>query len=123
MNYSNPFSTLYAPYLSQPYPQTAPQFNIGWTQGEVGAKQHYVPPNSTTVLFDGDDPNVFYWKSTDSSGMPTIRIADYTFRDSGQINTTYVSKDDLEDLKKQIQELKEDIDGLSIKRSKKKEED
>ncbi|MBO4703981.1 MAG: hypothetical protein J5617_04060 [Bacilli bacterium] len=121
MDYNNPFAY---PTFSQQFQKQSPQFTVGWVQGgEIGAKQYYVPPNSTAVLFDAENAEIFYWKSTDSSGMPTIRIADFKFRDNLQAAASPVTKDDIDELRNQIKELREDLDGLSIKRVKKKEDD
>jgi hypothetical protein len=123
LDYTNPYA--YYPASQSLFQKQSPQFTVGWVQGgEAGAKQHYVPPNSTAVLFDADNAEIFYWKSTDSSGMPTIRVADFKFRDSIQASTAIpVTKEDIEELRNQIKELREDLDGLSIKKTKKKEDD
>lgn len=78
------------------YPQYYPQFQQNtpgsqqnnaqngqpiWIQGEQAAKSYLVAPNNTVVLFDSEAQTI-YLKSADASGMPAIKILDYTVRDS-----------------------------------------
>lgn len=69
----------------QPTMQAAnnpPQTNQGllWVQGEAAARSYLVAPNTTVLLMDSES-QVFYLKSTDTSGMPMpLRIFDYTER-------------------------------------------
>ena len=67
--------------IAQQTPQNPPQSNQGliWVQGESGAKAYLMVPNSTVMLMDSED-SVFYLKSTDASGMPTLRTFDYKER-------------------------------------------
>ena len=95
-------------YLQPPVQQNN---NITWVQGEAGAKSYLVAPNSTVPLWDSED-QVIYLKSADASGMPSIKILDYKIRDieTKNINisdNTYATKDDIEELKKEIEKLKE----------------
>lgn len=48
--------------------------------GIEGAKAYRMPPNSIVPLFDGAE-DVFYLKSTDGGGFPTIRVFDFTPRE------------------------------------------
>jgi hypothetical protein len=48
-----------------------------WVQGESGAKSFLVGAGQTVPLFDSED-SVFYIKSADMSGMPTLRKFKYT---------------------------------------------
>lgn len=53
-------------------------------QGESAARSYLVAPNTTVLLMDSES-QVFYLKSTDSSGMPLpLRIFDYTERPTQQ---------------------------------------
>ena len=73
------------PQVAQPVqqttaPQTQPQNNgngLTWVQGEAGAKSFLLAPNTTVMLMDSEN-DTFYLKSADASGMPTLRIFDYT---------------------------------------------
>lgn len=65
MNYYNP---VYTPQQSQQ--------GLIWVQGEAAAKSYLVAPNNTVVLMDSEGDK-FYIKSTDMSGMPTMRTFAY----------------------------------------------
>ena len=70
--------------MSQPQMSTSSQpvnNSIQWVQGLAGAKSYLVAPNTTVQLWDSEAP-VVYLKSADASGMPSIKILDYTVRDN-----------------------------------------
>ena len=72
----------YQPYFPQYYNQPSqPQASNGiiWVQGEAGAKSYMVAPNNTVQLWDSESQTI-YLKSADASGMPSMRILDYTIR-------------------------------------------
>lgn len=54
-----------------------------WVQGEAGAKAYPVAPGSSVILMDSES-NVFYIKSADQSGMPTMRTFEYRERTAAQ---------------------------------------
>lgn len=64
--------------------QQQPNNNIIWISGETSAKAYPIAPNSTVQLWDSEAP-VIYLKSADASGMPSIKILDYTVRNSGNV--------------------------------------
>lgn len=87
----------------QPQPQAPQQTSQGiiWVQGEAGAKSFMVAPNTTVQLWDSEAQTI-YLKSADASGMPTMRILDYTIRDQNTPTTSalmrqpeYVTHDEL----------------------------
>lgn len=93
----------------QYYPQNAPSGLI-WIQGEAAAKSYLVAPGSTVALFDSESQTI-YLKSADASGMPSMRVLDYTIRGAAPVSnpvtgTEYATKADIEELRKQIAELK-----------------
>ena len=111
-NYQMP---AYYPTQSNAYPT---QQSVGtntnaliWVQGEAGAKSYMVAPNQTVVLWDSEQDAV-YIKSADASGMPSIKVLDYTIRDNGAqkaeilAQKDFATKDDVELLKKEINALK-----------------
>ena len=111
MAYYNGFPATYQPMVPQ-YPvmqtqQQAPQNGLIWVQGEQAAKSYLVAPNSTVQLWDSEE-KVIYLKSADASGMPSMKILDYTIR--GDANTVqapaaeYATKDDLKALEEKIRE-------------------
>lgn len=63
-------------------PQPQPNGNgLIWVQGEEGAKAYLVANGNTVVLWDSENP-VIYLKSADNSGMPSMRILDWTERNT-----------------------------------------
>lgn len=91
--------------------------SIIWVSGEAGAKAYLVAPNNTVQLWDSESQTI-YLKSADASGMPTMRVLDYTFREAqkpqieGFDKKTYYAT--LEDIKS----LNERICALEGKRKK-----
>ena len=98
MAYNNYFPNSYNPYgfqpVSVPYEsnqtyglpniqgrQNQPQNGLNWVQGEAGAKAFPVAPNTTVDLWDSE-AQVIYLKSADASGMPSMKVLDYTIRDN-----------------------------------------
>lgn len=107
----------------QNQPQLAPNSNLIWVQGEAGAKSYLVAPNTTVQLWDSEN-QVIYLKSADGSGMPSIKTLDYTIRDAQkpqepikEVEGKYISKDELNGLKSQIEALRREVD--KIKKSRK----
>lgn len=88
------------------------QGGIIWVQGEAGAKSYLVAPNTTVQLWDSE-AQVIYLKSADASGMPSMKILDYTIRDNMQkqvtaptqesFNPAYVTKTEFDAFKQEIQ--------------------
>lgn len=141
-NYSNyqPMTQPYADRLAQlqSYQQSinppqmqapTPQVNQGllWVSGEVGAKSYLVAPNSTVLLMDSDAQR-FYLKSADNSGMPSLRVFEYTEvtnvpqnapqgsnLDENVLNGKYVTRQEYECLKRQYEIILNKIDTLSEK--------
>lgn len=77
-----------SPYQPQPQPVQQQQ-NPGmiWVQGEAGAKAFPLAPgvaplNSPMPLWDSEQQTV-YLKSVDASGIPSMKILDYTVREQG----------------------------------------
>lgn len=107
----NPFPIGYQPYYQANYQplQNQPQNQntaIIWVQGEAGAKSYPVAPNTTIQLWDSE-AQIVYLKSADASGMPSMKILDYTIRDNpSQVNALqkqpqidlsgYVTKEEFE---------------------------
>lgn len=54
-----------------------------WVQGETGAKSYLLTPNTTLPLWDSERQTI-YLKSTDASGMPSMKILDYVIREQAQ---------------------------------------
>lgn len=87
---------------------------IIWVQGESGAKSYLVAPNSTVQLWDSESHTI-YLKSADASGMPSIKILDYTIRnsqDNNQMQQNQEKNENVIDYESQIQELNNKIQKL-----------
>lgn len=140
--YNNGFPASYQPMYYQPqYQQVQPyvqaqqpaQQNNGiiWVQGEAGAKSYLVAPNTTVQLWDSESQCI-YLKSADASGMPSMKILDYTIRDNSPVNgpnsalnnqtinsTTYATRAEIEAVTAQIEGIKAQLEGLTAKRPRK----
>lgn len=125
MAYNNYYPTGYQP-MYQPNAYSTQMQNVGnqpntqnpliWVQGEAAAKSYPIAPNTSVPLFDSE-ANVIYIKSADMSGMPSIKILDYTVRDNAphkadiQPVADYATKDDLASIQKEIDALKAKFSG------------
>lgn len=69
------------PQQSLPPQNTNQQFNNNmiWVQGEEGAKAYLVGNGNTVVLWDSENQTI-YIKSADISGIPSMRVLDWTER-------------------------------------------
>ena len=111
----------------QPAPQNPVSNGIIWVQGEAGAKSYLVAPNNTIQLWDSESQTI-YLKSADASGMPSMKILDYTIRDTNpQIapaiapvdTANYVTKEELADLEERIRRK---LEKMTPKKEVKKDE-
>ena len=111
-------------------PQMAPQPQINqgllWVSGEVGAKSYLVAPNSTVLLMDSDAQR-FYLKSADMSGMPSLRIFEYTEvvnapqtsviapnSDLKELDGKYVTREEYDGLKSLYGKILERLDSVLV---------
>lgn len=94
----------------QPQAQITQNNPMIWVQGETGAKSYLLAPNTTLPLWDSESQTI-YLKSTDASGMPSMKIIDYTIRNTSTPQVPvqnqpheidYVTRDELEEFKKEI---------------------
>lgn len=121
--YNNGYPASYQQFYPQPViQQSTPQnqqTGLNWIQGEQSAKSYLVAPNSSVVLFDSESQTI-YIKSADASGMPSMKILDYTIRDVNKAvpapitddSAVYATKADIDDLRNKIKELKGKLDSL-----------
>lgn len=129
MNYPNYFNnglfgqnSGYIPPL-QNNPQSQSQNNLNWVQGEASARAWLIAPNSTVLLMDSEKQR-FYIKSADASGMPSMRIYEYTeignqTPTNTAINAEYASKEDIEALRVRIDALEHiEVPKIEKKRGK-----
>ena len=110
MAYYGGFPATYQPmFQAQQYQAPQQQNQQGgliWVQGEAAAKSYMVAPGNTVQLWDSEE-KVIYLKSADPSGMPSIKILDYTIR--GEEKETpaeeYATKAEVAALAEKIKEL------------------
>lgn len=117
------FQQGYYPQVNNPTPQVQ-QVNNGiiWVQGEASAKSYPVAPNTSVPLWDSE-ANVIYIKSADMSGMPSIKVLDYTIRD-GQPKPTekdnsvkFATLEDFDRLKNEFKSLKSEFNKMNKEKS------
>lgn len=113
--YPQQYPPQYQPPISTPQPQINQNQNnpIIWVSGEAGAKAYLVAPNTTVQLWDSE-ANCVYLKSADASGMPSMKILDYTIREQAQpqnipvvseqaqTKADFVTHSELDDFEKKI---------------------
>ena len=111
MAYFNGFPASYQPMYPQ-YQQPAQntqQNGIIWVQGEAAAKSYLVAPGQTVQLWDSEE-KVIYLKSADGSGMPSMKMLDYTIRGEAEAKPTeYATKEDLAALSERIEKMKAEL--------------
>lgn len=107
LNYGMP--NYYHQMPSQP-PQTPQNTDHGfvWVEGLEEANKWFVAPNSAVQLWDKKD-SVIYLKSADATGMQSMRILDYTERDSTPKAGNYITREEFDELAKRIDEIKKEI--------------
>lgn len=117
--YPNPYQT-YSPAQFQPQtPQNQLNNGIIWVSGLAGAKAYMVAPNCTVQLWDSEAQCV-YLKSADASGMPSIKILDYTIRDQNppqaplsQPVVDFATKQDITALRAELDRIKAQLKGAT----------
>ena len=97
---------------NQPMP---PQNNsMIWVQGEAGAKSFLIGNGNTVPLWDSENQTI-YIKSVDGSGIPSMRILDYTERTTApksplngvqNSGVEYVTRDEFNALAAEIEALR-----------------
>ena len=109
MAYFNGYPATYQPmFQAQQYqaPQQSQQGGLIWVQGESAAKSYMVAPGNTVQLLDSEE-KIIYLKSADPSGMPSMKILDYTIRgeEKEAPAVEYATKEDLNALAEKVKEL------------------
>ena len=118
----------YNSYLPYVYPNSTYSFGgpaptqswnqlgtINWVQGEAGARSVPIPAGQKALLMDSET-NVFYIKSSDSSGMPLpLRtfeykevVAEETHNSTAPAQGEYVTKEELEQIIADLKPKKEE---------------
>ena len=100
----------FQPMQMQPMAQAQTQQEpMIWVQGEAGAKAYMVAPGASVVLWDAEK-HAFYIKSADQTGMPSMRVFEYTelggsVPNVSAANTNYVTRQEFNALVAQINQL------------------
>lgn len=112
MAYSNYYPQNYFPYGAYAQ-QVQPQQNNGiiWVQGEASAKSYLVAPGNTVPLWDSEN-KVIYVKSADATGMPSMKVLDYTIREEVPAEGPKVH-DELTELSRKVDKILEKIGGVN----------
>ncbi len=108
---------MYYPNYYQPQSQLdylrGQQQGIQWIQGEEAAKAYLMAPGNSVLLMDSEQ-STFYIKSTDRMGMPSLRVFDYTERETApkapilaanNLNEEYVTRKEFEALNAKLEEI------------------
>lgn len=123
--YQTDYSGYYPRYGNQQMqqPQQPPQnfqSPLIWVQGEAGAKSYLVAPNNTVALWDSEAQTI-YLKSSDASGMPSMKILDYSIREQHKTasqalqtpqSVEYVTREELAQFKDEISEKIKEVTGV-----------
>ena len=108
--YTQPAQNPYMDRMAQMQPPTQPRDGLIRVTGIDGARAYQMPPNSAVALFDGGQ-DVFYVKTTDGAGFPTIRA--YSFQPMEQAQamgaSDYVTRAEFEQLKEMIAHGKQPV--------------
>ena len=117
MAFNNGFYQNYYPQMQQPIQQPVTQKRwVIFCCGEAGAKSYLVAPNTTVQLWDSEE-QVIYLKSADASGMPTMKVLDYSIRENPNTpsielaESDFATKKELTDIKHQIDDLRKQIES------------
>lgn len=92
-------------------PYTMPQAPVGvanTNRGELirvtgfeGARAYQMPPNSNAALFDSNE-DIFYVKTTDGAGFPTIRAFRFTPMETQTPANNFVTREEFERLRQEV---------------------
>lgn len=75
--------------------------------GIEGAKAYRMPPNSVVALFHSSE-DIFYVKSTDGAGFPTIRT--FKFEEIDTTNSdSFITRSEFNELKEMINDVKHSV--------------
>ena len=132
--YQNTYVQPYQDRLAQlqnQYQQVIPQMpaqvqqpasqGLLWVQGEAGAKSYLVAPNTTVLLMDADAQR-FYIKSTDPSGIPSLRTFEFTevlpthlqpaTQPAENLDDKYVTRKEFECIRTQYEDIIEKLSSI-----------
>ena len=101
--YTQPAQNTYMDRLAQMQPPPQPRDGLIRVTGMDGARAYQMPPNSAVALFDGGQ-DVFYVKTTDGAGFPTIRAYSFApLQEQAALQAPdYVTRTEFNELKEMI---------------------
>lgn len=91
------------PNLNFNFQQQQPRNTITFVRGYEGACNYFIPPNSTVLLMDEMQAQ-FYIKSIDLNGNTSVKT--YRFEEVIPQKTEYVSLEDFNALKAELEQLR-----------------
>lgn len=103
--YQSPYAAPGNPYMERmaQMQQTTPMNGLIRVTGIDGAKAYQMPPNSSVALFDSGQ-DIFYVKTTDGAGFPTIRAFAFSpiQEQTPPAPTDYVTRAEFNELKEAL---------------------
>lgn len=106
-----PYNTIQNIQPQQNIQPPQPMFNQSSSElirvtGLDGAKAYQMPPNGVAALFDNNE-DLFYIKTTDGAGFPTIRTYRFTAYDNEIsqeqiVQADYITREEFEQFKKEM---------------------
>jgi hypothetical protein len=106
----------YPNYMNYQPQQNMPQQNSGmiWVQGEAGMKSYMVAPGNTVPLWDSESKTI-YIKSADASGIPSVKVLEYTVKGSESAapavlsGQQYITREEFDALMKEVNSIKAEL--------------
>lgn len=95
-------------YPFQQYQQAAYSGNVTQVSGIEGAKAFQMLPNSTAALFSSTE-DVFYFKSTDGAGYPTVRAYRFEEVPAEGSRMDVATKGELEEVREAVARVEQSI--------------
>lgn len=122
---ANFYPNYFNPNQQQNFQNQYQNNSIIWVSGEAGAKAYIVAPNTTVALWDSESQAI-YLKSADASGMPNIKVLDYTIRDNANPTTSpniaprsdFATKDDILSIEDRLSRLEGKLERRNNKHKK-----
>lgn len=83
-----------------------PPMTVIRVSGRAGADAFMMPPNSEAILLN-ENENIFYYKTTDGAGYPTVQECEFSPRTTAAAaSVAYATQDELTALREEFAELK-----------------
>ncbi len=108
----NQYGTYYPGY-NQMYQNNMQRQDLTKVTGLEGARAYQMAPNSNAALFDSNN-DVFYVKSTDGAGFPTIRAFSFKEINLQENHSNYVTRDEFNQLKTMIERIENNNGKFNI---------